>query len=161
MFDKTSKKLYKDRTIPLGVRSFFKCIGSESAVCSYLPPTLKNMDLIDDLFAGIRGNPLKMKQLHHELPIFYNLLKDLKMDIPDVFKAIVLHLKDIAGKPFDIPVKEKRHTQESSLSWYLSLFSLLYLGLYLNSTSYEFNLLVLRYLVNTFKVIVQKIVTFC
>ena len=127
-FDKIVKKPYQSDpsvTMPKGLKNFLKCIGSESAVCSYLPPTPQNLDLLDDMFDGIRQKPYKLKLLQHELPVFFDLAVDVRdtditedqQDVPLVFKAMILHLKDVAKKPFQCHVPEVVSAEKSSLSW--------------------------------------------
>ena len=98
----------KDKTIPKGVRAFLRCIGSESPVASYLPPSLKCANLIDKIIEKrTRQTDRIADDLQYELPIFFNLLKDIRMDLPDAFNALLLHLKDVSLKPFETPVPQK------------------------------------------------------
>ena len=97
---------FLDNTIPRGVRAFFRCIGSESAVCSYLPPTFQCMNLLNCLIEGnMKENTKKMDQLQEELPIFFNLVKDVG-HLPLESHAMILHLMDISGKPFKQPLRQ-------------------------------------------------------
>ena len=74
---------FEDQSIPLGICLFLRCIGSESPVSSYLPPTLRNMILIDEILNGtIRQRGKCMDEVQQNLPIFFNMLKDLNNELP-------------------------------------------------------------------------------
>ena len=118
------KETYMDssfinHTVPPGVRAFIKCIASKSPVCSYIPWTLENMNLLDDLFTNIREDDEKVIKLHENLPVFFNLLIAVDGKLPQIFKAIILHLKDIAGKPFHSCVPQKSPVAVDGLSWWV------------------------------------------
>ena len=104
-------------TMPRGLKNFIKCIGSESPVCHYLPPTNDNLTLLDDMFNGIRSKAYKMQSLQKNLIIFFDLVVDVDDgtgNLPLEFNAMVLHLKNVAGKPFQSHVREVLSSTETS-----------------------------------------------
>ena len=90
------------------------------------------MNLIDSLLDGtIREDKQKMSQLMEKMPIFFNLIErsssEANVITPDkfreVFSSIILHLKDLADKPFGIRVPEGAPAGNDGLCWYV-MFSL-------------------------------------
>ena len=83
-----------------GVRSFIKCLASESPVCSYLPPSAVELafEIIEE---NVKDNMVKLRKIQTQLPIFYQLLKDVNGSrLPEEFKGCVLHLINQAVTPF-------------------------------------------------------------
>ena len=63
----------------------------------------------------------KMSQLMEKMLIFFNLIERSSSDVNvrEVFSSIILHLKDLADKPFGIRVPEGAPVGNDGLCWYV------------------------------------------
>ncbi len=83
--------------MPNGVCTFFKCIASNSPVCSYVPPTSTLGYIADRLFAGliIRKDPETMSEIQNCAPVIYGLLNCFPASpLPDVWIVFFRELID-------------------------------------------------------------------
>ena len=119
-------------TIPPGVLNFLGCMGSKSPVCSYVYPEEQCLLLLEDLIVtDIKKDIKKYQFLQMELPIFYELLKDLRdwNHLPEEFKGTLLHLKERATAPFKYHIPRTPSEEESTMMnsrYILIKFSLIY-----------------------------------
>ncbi len=87
-----------------GLWHFLKCIISTSPVCSYLPASTSDW-IISIINSDVKSDYLEWKRMQHDTPILFNLLNEIEGEsIPEMLKAVLLHLCDIANKPFGISV---------------------------------------------------------
>ena len=59
-----------------------------------------DMNLLDDMFTNVREDDKKVIKLLENLSVFFDLLIAVDGKLPKIFKAIIFHLKYIAGKLF-------------------------------------------------------------
>ena len=96
-----------DARLPSGIRAFFRCLGSTSAVCSYIFPSDRNIQLIRELTeVNIQADPVIRTEIQNQLPIFFGVLCDLKscyLRLPGCFRVLLGRLVIAAATPFDNP----------------------------------------------------------
>lgn len=113
--------------VPFGVRQFIRCIATTSPVCSYLHPSDENIQMVKSLTEeNIRAKPFEWHQLQMELPMFYELLKDLASAevLPsDVFTRLFTYLIHRAEDPFnpDNRLPDLPLSTDTPLAWYVTL----------------------------------------
>ena len=110
------------QTTPIGVLNFFKCLASESPVCSYVLPDPDIIDIVRNLTnVKIKMDVHTMQLLQENLPVFFNLMKDVATpSLPDDWQPLVTRLADIAAVPFQNAPKSPQGPpppEESELCW--------------------------------------------
>ena len=111
----------KVECIPKGVRGFIRCIATPSPVCSYIFPSTDITRLVLSLVDHpVRRHQDKLFLLQKEVPILFNLVKDLGDEkLPECFRDLLSYLVRRANSPFtdmitDIPPS----SNDKMLAWY-------------------------------------------
>ena len=106
--EKETEEEDKSRKIPVKLpqktKAFFRCLGSESPVCTYLFPS--SIELIKELTeVDFKKDRERYHALQMESPIFYDLLWELKdlSRLPKEFTSLLQHLIMCAETPFNNP----------------------------------------------------------
>ena len=121
------------KSIPDGLLDLFRCLYSDSPVCSYVPPH-NNIEILmfDLLKPGILSIIGKLETIQQEIPLFFYVLKCFMLEgcLPEEFKGLIIDLLDKSRKPFvnarmlHTPLGEG--DTKNSLAWYLFFYFLFY-----------------------------------
>lgn len=89
--------------VPEGIIRFLNCLSQPTAVCSYIPPTQENFDLLEMVFKdNFKSDVTSMRKLSESLPIFYNVLCSLfEAALPRLWKPLLRYLVKKSLDPFN------------------------------------------------------------
>ena len=110
--------------VPNNILVFFTCLAQPSPVCSYLPPSDENFDLISQSFVReVKSDSVTMLALSRKLPVFYQLLNGLKLEerLPSEFKGVIFKLVELSKEPFKCSVGNHKPEKDSLVSHFPSL----------------------------------------
>ena len=89
--------------MPNAFIDLFKCLSSQSPVCSYVPPNEFCHSLLESLCEdNVKANTELVRSVQRELPLFFNLLSALSVEtsLPGEFKGLLLYLSEKSSVPF-------------------------------------------------------------
>ena len=89
--------------LPKPLTDLFRCLCSQSSVCSYIPPTPFVNSLLESLCeSNVKSNIELVRSVQRELPLFFNILSTFSIEnaLPEEFKGLLIYLADKSLVPF-------------------------------------------------------------